>query len=312
MHRFDKALFFLILLPVFTACQSQNQATGQVAVIADSVRGEFPYQLTNPDRSYDLPPSLTEVSGIALANDGSLFLVQDEIGQVFKLDLVSGEVQRHIKFAGNGDFEGITTEGENIWVMKSSGKLYRFSQEASDDADDKKWEPALPEGADYESFCYLPCCKKLLIVGKEPVAIAGEKNDWQRPIFELDLSDPSKPEIFHIINLKEVAAYLAEYAVQDGTEALRDRFDPEKKKSFKPSAMAIHPQSGNIYLLASVGKILLVLSPEGRLLHVRSLPSDLFPQPEGMCFGPDGTLFISHEGVNDDARVHRFNPSIIH
>lgn len=297
------------MIVVFTACQSPKAAEGQVFMVSDSLRGQFPYLLTNPVRTFELPPELTEVSGIAFANDSSLLLVQDEIGEVFKMDLVTGETSRHIKFAGSGDFEGITVEGDDVWVMKSNGKLYHFSQEASEDAEDQKWDPALPKDADYESFCYLPCCQKLLIMGKEPVPVEGEEHDWQRVIFQLDLADPSEPEVFQIINLKEVEAYLAKYAANEGTEALRGRFDPEKKKSFKPSAMAIHPETGNIYVLASVGKILLVYSPEGQLLHVRPLASDLFPQPEGMCFGPDGTLYISHEGVNDKARVHVFAPS---
>lgn len=307
MSRFNKLLVFSLMFAVFTSCQSPNKVEGQPFVVSDSLRGQFPYQLTNPVRTYELPPELIEVSGMAFANDSSLLLVQDEIGELFRLDLLSGESSRHIKFAGNGDFEGITIEGDNVWVMKSSGKLYRFSQEASEKADDKKWEPMLPEGADYESFCYLPCCQKLLAVGKEPVPVEGEENNWQRVIFQMDLTDPTTPAIFQIINLKEVEAYLAKYAAQDGTEELRERFDPNKKKSFKPSAMAIHPHTGNMYLLASVGKILLVYSPEGLLLHVQPLASDLFPQPEGICFGPDGTLYISHEGVNDKARVHVFS-----
>lgn len=308
MSRFDKLLIISLMMTVFSSCQSPNEAEGQTFVVADSVRGQFPYQLTNPVRTYGLPPELTEISGLAFANDTSLLMIQDEIGEVFRLDLLTGESSRYIKFAGNGDYEGITTEGDNIWVIKSSGKLYRFSQEASEDADDTKWEPTLPEGADYESFCYLPCCEKLIAVGKEPVAIDGEAHDWQRVIFEMDLADPTEARVFRIINLKEIEAYLTRFAAQDGTEALRDRFNPDKKKSFKPSAMAVHPQSGNIYVLASVGKILIVLSPEGVLLQVQSLPTDLFPQPEGMCFGSDGTLYISHEGVNDKARIHVFTP----
>lgn len=309
MSRFEKILVFPLLLVVFAACQSPKSAEGQTYVVSDSLRESFPYQLNNPVRTFELPPELAEVSGMTFANDSSLFLIQDEIGQVFRMDLQTGETSRHIKFAGNGDFEDITTEGDNIWVMKSNGKLYRFSQEASQDADDEKWQPMLPEDADYESFCYLPCCQKLLAMGKEPVEVEGEEHDWQRVIFEMNLEDPTQPNIFHIINLKEVEAYLATYAAAEGTEALRERFDPEKKKSFKPSAMAIHPETGNIYVLASVGKILIVLSPEGSVLHVRPLAADLFPQPEGMCFGPDGTFYISHEGVNDKARVHVFPPA---
>ncbi len=91
---------------------------------------------------------------------------------------------------------------------------------------------------------------------------------------------------------------------------MRQSFDPNKKGSFKPSAIAVHPQTGDIYVVASVGKALLVYSREGLLLHVKSLDPDLFPQPEGMCFGRDGTLYIAHEGAGKQARVHAFSPMI--
>ena len=68
---------------------------------------------------------------------------------------------------------------------------------------------------------------------------------------------------------------------------------------FKPSAIAIHPRSGYIYLLASVGKILMVVDPaSNQIMHIQLLNEKEFPQPEGMAFDANNHLLISSEGVD--------------
>jgi hypothetical protein len=42
---------------------------------------------------------------------------------------------------------------------------------------------------------------------------------------------------------------------------------------------------------------------------VSALPAALYPQPEGIAFLPDGTLFISNEGPSGAATLLRFAPA---
>lgn len=311
MYRYQLMTGLLILSAIVASCQSEPTQQSEeyaASIIADSLRMPFAYNLKNPARSYELPTNLVEVSGVTFSSDSTLLLVQDEIGVVFKLDLLTGEVRRHIRFAGNGDFEGITSNGDDIWVVRSDGKLYKFKDEATEDAEDDKWELDLPSGGDYETLTVLPESDKILIVGKEPVKVNGREDDVERPFFSFSASEPADRSLEFILDLREIDAYLDEYAVAEGSEALRERFKPTKKSSCKPSGLAIHPQTGHIYVVASVGKLLFVLDSDGQVLHVRGLTDDLFPQPEGLCFGPDGTLYISHEGVHGKARVHAFPP----
>jgi uncharacterized protein YjiK len=76
--------------------------------------------------------------------------------------------------------------------------------------------------------------------------------------------------------------------------------------SFRPSAVAIHPITHHVYLLASVGKMLIAMDWQGKFLHIHHLDSHLFKQPEGMCFAPDGTLFIANEAKGGKANVLSF------
>ncbi len=84
-------------------------------------------------------------------------------------------------------------------------------------------------------------------------------------------------------------------------------FDSSKgDMSFQPSGIAIHPITGNIYILGSVGNLLIVFSRDGTMLAMVKLRSRYFPQAEGICFSPDGTLYIANEGDVDKGTVLKF------
>ncbi|MGB3800507.1 MAG: hypothetical protein WA952_11895, partial [Lewinella sp.] len=75
---------------------------------------------------------------------------------------------------------------------------------------------------------------------------------------------------------------------------------------FSPSGLAIHPLSGNLYLTSSVGKQLGVISPQGKVELLVNLPRKFFPQPEGICFTADGTMYISSEARDGKpGRIYR-------
>ncbi len=76
--------------------------------------------------------------------------------------------------------------------------------------------------------------------------------------------------------------------------------------SFQPSAIAIHPITGNLYILASVGKSLAVFSKQGKMLSLVRLNSKIHAQPEGICFSPDGTLYIVNEGKDGKGIILKF------
>jgi DNA-binding beta-propeller fold protein YncE len=70
--------------------------------------------------------------------------------------------------------------------------------------------------------------------------------------------------------------------------------------------LAIHPFTRDIYVIASVGKLLVVLNPEGKIKHVIKLPVSVFKQPEGIAFDSAGNLFITNEGRNGKGNILKF------
>ncbi len=68
-------------------------------------------------------------------------------------------------------------------------------------------------------------------------------------------------------------------------------------KTYRPSDLAIYPISGDIYILEGVHPKILRTERTGKLKKVHELPKNLFLQPEGNTFSPEGKLYISSEGT---------------
>ena len=69
------------------------------------------------------------------------------------------------------------------------------------------------------------------------------------------------------------------------------------KIKFNPSAIAVHPETNDIYILSTRDtKCMAVFSRDGKLKSFQLIDEDLMPQPEGICFSPEGVLYISSEG----------------
>ncbi|MGB0930587.1 MAG: hypothetical protein ACPGVB_07415, partial [Chitinophagales bacterium] len=77
--------------------------------------------------------------------------------------------------------------------------------------------------------------------------------------------------------------------------------------AFQTSGIAIHPISGNYYLVSSKDNFFMILNPKGEFRYIRQLDSQLFRKPEGITFLPNGDLLISNEGLNEIADITRFN-----
>ena len=83
----------------------------------------------------------------------------------------------------------------------------------------------------------------------------------------------------------------------------------EEKESFKPSAMAVHPRDGRLFILSSKKPALTTLGPDLILEEAHMLDPAYFPQPEGLAFDKKGNLYISSEAAEPvrPASIARFN-----
>ena len=74
----------------------------------------------------------------------------------------------------------------------------------------------------------------------------------------------------------------------------------------KPSGAAIHPQLNKLFIIASIGKVLVICSLDGKVESAHQLNPSQFQQPEGISFASNGDMYISNEGLQGKATLIMF------
>lgn len=262
------------LIVIVAACVSPGPVTPDPAV---------PYDLAAPAATFALDGDLDEISGLTWLPEGHLAAVQDEEPDIYVLDPASGAVIRVHDFGKDGDYEGIEWTGTQLVVLESNGDLHVVEALDGDTVDADVLDTDLPAKSDTEGLAWDPTARRLLIACKEDPDI---DLDDVRAIYAYDLeAEERSDEPVFLIDLDAIPG--------DGDE-------------FKPSALAVHPLTNDIYVLSSPSQSLAVLAPDGALRGVWPLPDRLLVQPEGLAFAPDGTLYVSSEAGDDDAVLVRY------
>ncbi|MEM6326135.1 MAG: SdiA-regulated domain-containing protein [Bacteroidota bacterium] len=275
-------VLLVALVALVAACNTPAPPPAPPASVpAPDTTARLPYDLAQPDARFALDERLREISGLGWTDTGRLVAVQDEDGDVFELDPESGAVLSVARFANNGDYEGIEVVDSVTWIVESDGDLYPF--DGTTEAN--KIETELRRSNDVEGLAFDPTENRLLLACKED---PGGDLSGVRAIYAYDLASG---------RLGPDPVYTLDRATLDPGGA-----------SFKPSGLAVHPETGEIYVVSGVRQALVVLSPTGDLRAAVQLPAPLYPQPEGIAFAPDGTLYISNEGTGGPATLLRFLP----
>lgn len=272
----------------------------------------FPYELSDPDETVKADNKLDEISGLSLTDDEDhLFAVQDENGTVYRIRKKDGETKDSYKFGKKGDYEGIEKVGKKVYVVNSSGDIYQISKLGKEKQSVKKYNTFLRKENDVEGLGYDPKKNKLLLACKGRPATGESLEDFRlkKCIYGFDLETKkldSLPE--YVIDIKDIQAFLKANMMVRHFDKLMSFFSPTAKNlSFNPSAVAINPITDNLYIISSVGKLMIVMNREGQILHIEKMDKDVHKQPEGIAFENDGTLFISNEAADGKKpRLHRF------
>ena len=251
----------------------------------------FPYDFNRADQVTRLPEDLEEISGLALWREpNELLAVQDEDGKLFILNAETGKISEEFKFGKDRDYEGITRLGDTIYVLEADGDIHRlYYQAGKEEYDSEKLETLFSYRNDVEGICYDERTHALLLAPKEQELNPGETDDSRRGIYAYDLATGAMNA--------QPAFYVDEFEVGELV------YGTQKKYTIKPSGVAVHPLTGEIFILSSVGNILVVVDRESNLKHVELLEKKTFRQPEGITFNARGDLFISSEGRGGKAIV---------
>lgn len=294
------------------AIPSVDSLAAPVAIAVSSPHYEFPYHLTEPKQSFKMPDKLEEISGLCISSDEkSLYSVQDEKGNIYKIDIATGEVTEKFDFGKDGDYEGITIYENTIFITKSNGTIYEVNNLDQDNQEVSSYKTGLKGKNDVEGLCYQPSSNSLLIACKG-IPTMGETTEEaanRKFVYRFDLETKkliSKP--LYKITLKKVQRFLKEAASPSEFQNFQSYLGQDNSFKFSPSGIAIHPKTKEVYILSSSKKMLLIINEAGEIQYLAKLNKKIHRQPEGITFGKDGTLYISNEGKGGHGTIHVYTP----
>jgi uncharacterized protein YjiK len=262
-----KSILYAVLLLV-VGCNSSPSDTKKPAAERVTAPFELPYTITQPDAEAKLPKELEEISGLTYYKNDQLLCVEDENAVVYVFDTKKQKIVKDFGFGGYGDFEGIEYVNGDVYALESNGTLHRFKPESKEIS---KVKTDLPEKTEVEGLGYNPKTNRLLIAVKK----GNERSDKSIYSFDIRHRTVYKDNQINDLQLEEVGI---------------------KPKTYQPSGIAVHPITGEWYVLSSVAKRLVITNFEGKIKAAIPLDPKLFRQPEGICFAPNGDMYISSEG----------------
>ncbi|RYZ20259.1 MAG: hypothetical protein EOO16_17270 [Chitinophagaceae bacterium] len=274
-------MILLLLSASLASCMGKNAPEKEEQEVALEKPA---YRLDEPQKSWPLAADLLEVSGITWVNNRQLLAIEDATRNIYVLDLgKQGAISHKAPLpAGDGsklDLEDVALLGKTAYALRSNGNLLEVNGWETQPAV-RELATELPGRFNVEGLCYDPATGKLLLAMKEPLGKKKKKAGDSRDVYVYDpKAGRLMPEPLLVIGPDVVAK------MGNG------------KGGFNPSAIAVHPVSKEIYVLGSAGiKGLACFGRDGELKWFSPIADALMPQPEGLCFAPDGTLYISTEG----------------
>lgn len=237
---------------------------------------------------WKLPRCLKEISGLAMTMDNRLLAHNDEKGIIYEIDYRKGLIVKAFQLADvanpvTGDFEGIATVDDQVYLVTSSGRLYECSEGAAGESVlFNIYATGIGRDYEIEGLAYDASQRALLLMCKE----ARRANLKERlAIYRWSTDEKQLIEDAHTgIPIIEFSRHIG-------------------GKEFQPSGIERHPVSGNYFVVAARQRAIAEITPGGEVVSVKEFPAQGHRQAEGITFAPDGTLIIADEGVGRKARL---------
>ncbi|MEJ0102538.1 MAG: hypothetical protein WDO19_08290 [Bacteroidota bacterium] len=273
----------------FMACKEKSRSsssTADSAAITPAQKSH--YDLSKPE-GIVLGDKLHEISGIAYTSAHTILGENDEQGKIFTIDPTKpGDTEYpSVRFGGKGDYEDIVVVDSTAYLLISDGEIVEV--------------PGYTKGGEvtgtivaqmggkhneFETLYFDKTVNSLIMVCKS----CHHEKDEIRTAYRFDLTTKKFSDTaYYTIPIIDIARKLDDNSI-----------------TFRPSAAAINPVQDKLYILASIGKLLVVTDKQGKVEEAFKLDAAIFNQPEGITFAPNGDMFISNEGGEGKATLLKF------
>lgn len=233
-----------------------------------------------------LPPGLTEISGLAVASDQTVYAHDDEHGIIYEVDISTGEA-RSIFALGNPtlseDFEGIAVHGKWIYLITSDGVLFESPIGAHQErVSYNRYETGIGELCEVEGLAVKSEIKSdpladptFLILCKSP-----RENYYRDRLTVFKWTFGARMEApTHFLSID------------------RDLILTSKEqRRFNPSAIEWVVEDQTMFVISARNRQVLHLNEEGDVLSKHLLDELGHPQSEGLTIMPNGDWIIADEG----------------
>jgi len=175
-------------------------------------------------RAITLPKQLNEISGLTVTGDNRLFAHNDEVGTVYEIDISAGKIINEFylgKKKLKKDFEGIAAVNDSLFLVTSSGVLYKFNYPDDErNVEYIKFKTFLSAKYNVEGLCFDKATNSLLLACKD---YAGKNLTEYKAIYSFDLSR---------YELQEEPRFLI------NLDSLKNKFNIN---NFSPTGIEVHP-----------------------------------------------------------------------
>ena len=265
--KYSVILLILLKFHNYSGCSSQSD---------DKPHLSPPGYDMNVPGQMGLPSELDNISGICYyPRDTSLFAVVNGDGMLYKISLHRQAPIMRWRFDKNKGYEDIVMKDSTFYLLAAEGSIttLRFEGDSTLKTE-MKLADADKSANEFKSLYYDDDYKKLVMLcrkcdgdPKKTVSAWGYSIDSQR-----------YNSVLFSIDTKTI--------IEKSGDKMR----------FQPAGSAINPITNELYLLDPDNKLLVIIDRAGKVKDVFNLNPEIYKQPEGIAFTPNGDMIISNGG----------------
>jgi uncharacterized protein YjiK len=240
----------------------------------------------------ELDDYLKNISGLAFTSDDRLFCDLDDSTDIIQLDTKTGKIVKRF-YVGDAskkhseelksNYEDIAIVGERFFILNSHGRVLECKEgKDREHVEFTVYKTGLKKDNNVEGLCYDSETNALLLACKDYPGDAYEK---KKTIYTFSLVT---------MTMADTPRFQLPYGKLKTNSA---------DEEFRPSGIARHPVTGTFFIITYHGHSIIEISKDGTILNQRDLPEEIHPQPEGIAFSKDNTMFISDEGKDQHPRL---------
>ena len=240
------------------------------------------------DKKWDMPIVLEEISGISWMDKNHIACVEDEEAIIFIYNLTTSKIEKQIVFGEDGDYEGIALVDKDAYVLRSDGVIFEVLNFQNDSLVVNEYSSGMTKEYEWEGITWDKKGNRLLL------SIKDKADKDSKPIYAFNLKSKM---------IEEKPAYQIKF----NDPAFKILEQEINQQIIEPSEVAVHPFTGEIYVLEANKPKLLILNSNGSIKKLHVLREEQFGQPEGLTFDDQGNLYISNEGSGGLGNILKVN-----